>query len=53
MFIANFDLINNIHFLVPNPITKSPIRIRIGIHSGAVVAGVVGVKVIYLLYIVF
>lgn len=29
---------------VLSPITRMPIRIRIGVHSGSVVAGVVGVK---------
>uniref|UniRef100_A0A7E4VTX8 Guanylate cyclase domain-containing protein n=1 Tax=Panagrellus redivivus TaxID=6233 RepID=A0A7E4VTX8_PANRE len=29
---------------VMSPITSTPIRIRIGVHSGAVVAGVVGIK---------
>lgn len=30
--------------LVLSPITQMPIRIRIGVHSGAVTAGVVGIK---------
>lgn len=29
---------------VLSPITKQPIRIRIGVHTGPVVAGVVGMK---------
>lgn len=30
--------------LVQSPITRKPIKIRIGVHSGPVVAGVVGMK---------